>query len=136
MISRCSSPMPGDDRLAGVVVEADAEGRIFLGERGSATEILSWSAFVLGSMATAITGSGKSIVSSRIGCCSAQSVSPVPTCLQADRGGDVAGVDLFDVFALVGVHEQQAADAAPLARGRVEDLDRPSQRARSRPGRR
>ncbi len=30
---------------------------------------------------------------------------------EADRRGDVAGVDLLDLLALVGVHLQQAADA-------------------------
>ena len=39
----------------------------------------SWSAFVFGSMASAMTGSGKSIDSSRIGCFSSQIVSPVVT---------------------------------------------------------
>ena len=34
---------------------------------------------------------------------------------QPDGGGDVAGVDLVDVFALVGVHAQEAADALALA---------------------
>ena len=38
---------------------------------------LSWSAFVLGSMATEITGSGNVIDSSRIGWLSSESVSPV-----------------------------------------------------------
>ena len=38
---------------------------------------LSWSAFVFGSIATAITGSGKSIDSSTIGAVSIASVSPV-----------------------------------------------------------
>ena len=31
--------------------------------------------------------------------------------LQAHAGGDIAGVNGFDFFALVGVHAQQAADA-------------------------
>ena len=39
----------------------------------------SWSAFVFGSMASAMTGSGKSIDSSRIWCFSSQIVSPVLT---------------------------------------------------------
>jgi hypothetical protein len=45
--------------------------------RPSATDIFSWSVFVLGSMATEITGSGKVIVSRRIGLSGAASVSPV-----------------------------------------------------------
>ena len=42
----------------------------------------SWSAFVFGSIATAITGSGNSICSSSIGASGAQSVSPVEVCLR------------------------------------------------------
>ena len=38
---------------------------------------LSWSPFVFGSIATAITGSGKTIASRRIGAVSVASVSPV-----------------------------------------------------------
>ena len=46
----------------------DAEGRVLLG-RGAAGRApsLSWSPFVFGSIATAITGSGKVIDSSTIG---------------------------------------------------------------------
>ena len=49
--------------------------------RPSATDIFSWSALVLGSIATLITGSGNTIVSSLIGRSGAASVSPVATCL-------------------------------------------------------
>ena len=45
--------------------------------------------------------------------------------LQADAGADVAGVDLADLFALVGVHLQQAADAlAALASAVVNAVAR------------
>ena len=54
----------------------------------------------------------------QIGCFSSHSVSPVVVTLQAHRGGDVAGVDALDVFALVGVHLQQAPDALALALAR------------------
>ena len=40
---------------------------------------------------------------------------------QADAGGDVAGQDLLDLFALVGVHLQDPADALLLAADRVVD---------------
>ena len=43
---------------------------------------LSWSALVLGSIATAITGSGNSICSSSIGASGAQRVSPVEVCFR------------------------------------------------------
>ena len=33
--------------------------------------------------------------------------------LEADRGGDVAGEDLFDLLAVVGVHLEDAPDALP-----------------------
>jgi hypothetical protein len=44
-----------------------------------ACPIFSWSTFVLGSTATSITGSGKSIFSKIIGLLGSQSVSPVVT---------------------------------------------------------
>ncbi len=50
--------------------------------RARAAPIFSWSTLVLGSIATAITGSGNSIVSSSIGASGAASVSPVPVCLR------------------------------------------------------
>ena len=50
--------------------------------RWSAVASLSWSAFVFGSIATAMTGSGKVIDSSRIGAESAASVSPVVVCFR------------------------------------------------------
>ena len=49
--------------------------------RPSATDIFSWSAFVFGSMATLMTGSGNVMFSSLIGRSGAASVSPVTTCL-------------------------------------------------------
>ena len=39
-----------------------------------------------------------------------------------DGGGDVAGADLLDLLAVVGVHLQDAADALPLALGGVVDV--------------
>ena len=61
-------------------------------------------------MATLMTGSGNSIDSSWIGRSGAHSVLPGGDLLDADAGGDVAGVDLLDVLAVVGVHHQDAAD--------------------------
>ena len=42
--------------------------------------------------------------------------------LQPDGCGDVAGVDLVDLLAVVGVHLEDAADALLLALGRVEHV--------------
>ena len=49
--------------------------------RPSAIDIFSWSAFVFGSTATLMTGSGKTMFSRWIGASGAASVSPVMTCL-------------------------------------------------------
>ena len=49
--------------------------------RPRATPIFSWSTLVFGSIETCTTGSGKLIVSRRIGASGAQSVSPVVVCL-------------------------------------------------------
>ncbi len=49
--------------------------------RPRATDIFSWSIFVLGSTATLMTGSGKSMFSRRTGRSGALSVSPVVICL-------------------------------------------------------
>ena len=80
----------------------------------------SWSALVFGSIATAITGSGKTMFSSSTGASGAESVSPVDGLLEADAGDDVARVALLDLLAVVGVHHQQPADALGLAVGGVE----------------
>ena len=50
--------------------------------RCSALPIFSWSALVFGSIATAITVSGNSMLSSAIGASGAASVSPVPVSLR------------------------------------------------------
>ena len=56
--------------------------------------------------------------------------------LQANRGGDVAGVDLLDFLALVRVHLEQPADALGLALRRIQHrrpgvAARPSRRGRT-----
>ena len=42
--------------------------------------------------------------------------------LEADRGRDVARVDLVDLLAMVGVHLDQAADALLLALRGIEHI--------------
>ena len=49
--------------------------------------------------------------------------------LEAHGGGDVAGVDLVHLLAVVGVHAQNAADALALALGGVVDVAAGLQRA-------
>ena len=81
--------------------------------------IFSWSALVLGSTATSMTGSGNSIRSRMIGAFGrAQGVAGGGV-LEADQGDDVAGIGLLDVLAVVGVHQQHAADLLLLVLDRV-----------------
>ena len=77
IISRCNSPIPE------IIVCPEASS-VFTWKVGSssanfdnAVPIFSTSAFVLGSIAIPITGSGKSIDSKTIGCFSSDNVSPV-----------------------------------------------------------
>ena len=80
------------------------------------TPSFSWSLLVFGSIASEMTGSGKSIDSSTIGVLLVAQRVAGADLLEADGRGDVAGVDLLDLLTLVGVHLQEAADAlgAPL----------------------
>ena len=82
MISRCSSPIP--EMSVCPVSSSDWTRKVgsSSARRWSAVASLSWSPFVLGSTATAITGSGKVIDSSTIGAVSVASVSPVVVCLR------------------------------------------------------
>ena len=77
----------------------------------SALPSLSWSTLVLGSMATEITGSGNSMRSSTIGCVGVAERVTGGRVLEADDRDDVAGEDGVLVFAVVGVHLEDAADA-------------------------
>src|SRR5215203_921332 len=109
--SRCSSPMPEISVWPVSSLVLTWKVGSSSARRPRATDIFSWSDLVLGSMATEMTGSGKTIISRRIA---------RVDLLDADGGSDVAGVDLLDVLALVGVHHEDAADALRLARARVE----------------
>ena len=81
---------------------------------------LSWSALVLGSIATEITGSGNVIDSSRIGWLSSASVSPVVVYFRPTAAAMSPGEHLVDVLAADGVHPQDAADPLLAPVGRVE----------------
>ena len=73
---------------------------------------------VFGSIAIEITGSGNTMRSSMIGVLFVAERVAGGGRLQTDAPRDVAGLDVFDLFALVGVHLQQAPDALALALGR------------------
>ncbi len=70
-------------------------------------------------MATEMTGSGNLIASSSSGCAGSQSVSPVNVFFRPTAATMSPAHDLVDVFALVGVHAQEAADALRLVARRV-----------------
>ena len=88
----------------------------------SALPSLSWSVLVLGSMATWITGSGKIIRSRMTGLLAVAQRVAGGGVLEAETGDDVAGHRHVEVFALVGVHQQDAAETLALLLGRVVDL--------------
>ena len=88
----------------------------------SALPSLSWSDFVFGSMATWMTGSGNSIRSRMIGCVAVAQRVAGGDVLEAEAGDDVAGHRDVEVLALVGVHQQDAAETLALLLGRVVDL--------------
>ena len=113
----------GDDRLAGLLVRAHAEGRDppRTGAGGPVAS-LSWSAFVFGSTATSMTGSGKSIDSSTTGLSGIAQRVAGRRLLEADGGRDRAGADLLQVLAVVRVHLEQAADALLAAGRRVHHV--------------
>ena len=88
----------------------------------SEADSLSSSALVFGSMATWMTGSGKTMDSRMIGRDWSHRVSPVAGELETDGRGELAGVDALSVFAVVGVHLEDAADALALVLGGVVDV--------------
>ena len=93
----------------------------------------SWSALVLGSMATKMTGSGNSMDSRTIGLLGVAEGVAGGGALQAHGRGDVAGEHLGDVLAVVGVHLQDAADALLLVLAGVVDVGARLERARVHP---
>jgi hypothetical protein len=77
---------------------------------------LSWSAFVFGSIATSITGSGNFIAGAGL--------------LQSNRRRDVTRTDFRNLLTLVRVHLEQPADALAPILGRVVDVRPRAQYAR------
>ena len=101
-----------DEGLPGLRVGLDAEGGVLLGQalQGDPQLVLVGLGLGLDGL-TSMTGSRKVIDSSRTGWSGSVSVSPVEVSLEADGGGDVAGEDLVDLLAVVGVHLDEAPDA-------------------------
>src|SRR5471032_2647268 len=119
LISRCSSPMPL--RMVWPLswsVETRKDGSSWA-RRTSAMPIFSWSALVLGSMATSMTGSGNSIFSRITGLFGSHSVSPVVEYFSPAKA-TMSPAGFLDVLAAVGVHQQHAADALGLVLHRIQ----------------
>ena len=113
--------MPGDDGLAGLLVGADAERRVLVGQRLERLAEL-----VLVALRLRLDGD----VDHRLGelhpleddrvAAVAQRVARGRV-LEAEPGDDVAGHGRVEVLTLVGVHQQDAAEAlAPLLGGVVD----------------
>ena len=112
----------GDDRLAGLLVGADAERRVLVGERLERLAEL-----VLVGLRLGLDGD----VDHRLGelhpledhevVAIAERVAGGDF-LEAESGDDVAGHRDVEVFALVGVHQQDATEPLALLLGGVVDL--------------
>ena len=81
-----------------------------------------------------MTGSGKTMFSRWIGRVGRGERVAGDDLLDADRGGDVAGVDLGDLLALVGVHHQDAPDPLGAPAADVQHARAGLEFARSRRG--
>ena len=101
----------GDERLAALRVGLDAEGRILLGQalQGDAHLVLVGLRLRLDRDLDDRLGEGDRLEQDRV-LGVAQGVAGEGV-LEADDRGDVAGVDLVDLLAVVGVHLEDAADA-------------------------
>ena len=101
--------------LVGLRIGYDSERRVLVGELDlGRSPSLSWSALVFGSIATAMTGSGKFIASRMIGWVSIHSVSPVFTCLRPIAAAISPANTSVPLLTLVGVHLQNAAHSLAL----------------------
>ena len=108
--------------LTRFLVEAHHERRVFVGELAEGVGLRrSWSARVIGSMATDTTGlgnlGGSRTTWSTIG---ADGV-PCEGVFQTDGGADIARRNVLQFLAVVGVHQEQAPHALPPLAGDVLD---------------
>src|ERR1700722_5178288 len=129
LMSRWSSPMPlrmvWPDSWS---VETRNDGSS-AASFASATPSFSWSAFDFGSIALSLAGSGNSIFSGITGFAGGARRAPGGGFLEAGQGDDVAGKGFLDVFAVVGVHQQHAADALLAVARRIDDAGARAKRA-------
>ena len=114
--------MPGDEGLGRLRVGVDAEGRVLLGQALQGERELVLVGLRLRLDLDLDDGLRErhrleDDLVVRIG----QGVAGEGV-LEADGRGDIAGVDLVDLLAVVGVHLEQAPDALLLALGRVHHI--------------
>ena len=120
----------GDERLGGLRVRLDAEGRVLLGQalEGDRQLVLVGLRLGLDVDLDDRLGEGHRLEDDRVvGIGEGVAGEGV---LQADGGGDVAGVDLVDVLAVVGVHLEDAPDALLAVLDGVEHVRAGLERAR------
>ena len=112
----------GDAGLAALFVRVDAEGGVLLGQalQGHRQLVLVGLGLGLDGDLDHRLGEDDRLEHDRV-IRVAQGVAGEGL-LEADGGGDVAGVDRVDLFAVVGVHLEDAADPLLLALGGVEDV--------------
>ncbi len=84
--------------------------------------IFSWSALVFGSMRSDTTGSMNLMTSSTIGLLFVAESVGSQGVLQSDGRGDFSGKDFLDLFALVGLETDDAAEALFLAGRGIVDI--------------
>ena len=107
----------GDDRLAGLLVGADLEGRVLLGERleGLAHLVLVGLGLRLDGDVDDRLGELELLEHDRVGRVG-RACRPCVVSLRPMAGDDVAGEDGVDVLAVVGVHLAGCGRRAPCCR--------------------
>ena len=113
---------PGDQRLAGLLVEAHLEGRILLGELGQCRGQLVLVGLRLGLYGDGDDGLGELHRLEHDRAVGVAERVAGRRIAQPDRGHDVSRRDLRDVLPVIGVHLQDAADAFFLVFGGVVDI--------------
>ncbi len=111
----------GDDGLTGLLVGVGLEGGVLLGQLHQGDAHLLLTGLGLGLDGHADDGLGELHGLQDDGVLLVAEGVAGGGVLQADHGGDVAGVDGLDVLTVVGVHLQDAADALLLLLGGVEN---------------
>ncbi len=124
----------GDLGLAGLLVGAHLEGGVLLGEAPERNRHLLLVDLRLGLDRDLDDGLGEDDVLEVDGCVGGGERVAGDDLLDAHRGGDVTGVDLGDLLALVGVHHQDAPDPLGAPAADVQDSSRRPRGARSRRG--